>query len=94
MYSRLLSHVQRHFGSYKHLVIGSAAAAIVGAVAAIVYDHLAPHPWDVYVQEQQQAIQAAAAKLQQALEPIPAAPIEAGNSSPKQRYHRVERTSS
>lgn len=101
MHSRLLSHVQRHLGIYKHLAARSAAAATLGAVAAIVYDNLAPHPWDVYLQEQQQAIQTTTANqvskspsLRQAMEPISTVQIETGDSNqsnitvgPRERRH-------
>lgn len=62
MHSSLIGHIQRHVDSYKRLAIGSAAAALVGAVAAIVYDGQAPHPWDAYHHDLQQAVQAATAK--------------------------------
>jgi len=57
MQNRLLGHIQRHVDNYKLLVVGSAAAALIGAVAAIVYDNSGPHPWDVFLHDQQQAIQ-------------------------------------
>lgn len=105
MYSCLLSHVKHHFASYKLLVFGSAAAVAVGAIAAIVYDNQAPHPWDVFAQEQQQAIAATTTKattngvfpsrgLPRAIDPIPTVETEAGDSNPKQYYRRAERTAS
>lgn len=66
MHSSLIGHIQRHVDSYKRLVTGSAAAALVGAVTAIVYDNQAPHPWDVYQQDQQLGVQAATARGSQA----------------------------
>lgn len=50
----LIAHIRRNFSEYKLLVVGAVAAAIVGAVASIVYDSVGPAPWNTHMQDQQQ----------------------------------------